>query len=147
MGIAADKLPCAAVTAAMDRTDTRRFEHERVMDLSGGERQRVALARALAATPRFLLLDEPTNHLDVGHQVEALRYLRCEAAGGLGAVVVLHDLTLAALADRVLLLHEGRVLASGAPAEVLTPALLERAYGVRVSVHEIAGRLLVVPEA
>jgi iron complex transport system ATP-binding protein len=136
----------AAVHTAMERTDTLRLADRKVADCSGGERQRVALARALAAQPRLLLLDEPTNNLDLSHGLDLLRYLRCEVAGGLGAVVVLHDLTLAALADRVLLLHDGRVTAFGTPAEVLTPSLIERVYGVRVTVHTLNGRLLVVPE-
>ncbi|WP_425429426.1 ABC transporter ATP-binding protein [Deinococcus reticulitermitis] len=136
----------AAVTAALERTDTRRFETRRVAELSGGERQRVSLARALAAQPALLLLDEPTNHLDLAYTLDLLRYLRCEVAGGLGVVAVLHDLTLAARADRVLLLHQGQVLAEGTPAQVLTPEHLRASYGVRVSVTEHAGRLLIIPE-
>lgn len=136
----------AAVTAALERTDTRRFEARRVGELSGGERQRVSLARALAAQPELLLLDEPTNHLDLAYTLDLLRYLRCEVAGGLGVVAVLHDLNLAARADRVVLLCEGRVLAEGRPAEVLTPAHLRASYGVRVTVTEHVGRLLVIPE-
>lgn len=136
----------AAVDAALDRTDTRRFEDRRVSELSGGEAQRVALARALAAQPRFLLLDEPTNHLDLAYALDVVRYLRCEVAGGLGVVAVLHDLNLAARADRLVLLHAGQVLASGRPADVLTPAHLHAAYGVRVRVVQDADRLLVIPE-
>ncbi|MFT2721832.1 ABC transporter ATP-binding protein [Deinococcus sp. A31D244] len=136
----------AAVDAALDRTDTRRFEDRRVSELSGGEAQRVALARALAAQPRFLLLDEPTNHLDLAYALDVVRYLRCEVAGGLGVVAVLHDLNLAARADRLVLLHAGQVLASGQPADVLTPAHLHAAYGVRVRVVQDSDRLLVIPE-
>ncbi|PNY80694.1 ABC transporter ATP-binding protein [Deinococcus koreensis] len=135
-----------AVTGALERTDTRRFEGRRVSELSGGERQRVALARALAAEPRFLLLDEPTNHLDLAYALEVIRYLRCEAEGGLGVVAVLHDLNLAARADRLVLLHEGLVLAAGSPEHVLTPEHLRAAYGVRARVVRDADRLLVIPE-
>ncbi|GGM04226.1 ABC transporter ATP-binding protein [Deinococcus aerophilus] len=136
----------AAVDSALARTDTRRFEARRVSELSGGERQRVALARALAGEPRFLLLDEPTNHLDLAYALEVMRYLRCEVAGGLGVVAVLHDLNLASRADTLLLLHQGKVLAAGAPHEVLTPQNLLAAYGVRVRVVRDADRLLVIPE-
>ncbi|WP_406585110.1 ABC transporter ATP-binding protein [Deinococcus aetherius] len=135
-----------AVTAALDRTDTRRFEDRHVHELSGGERQRVSLARALAAGPRFLLLDEPTNHLDLAYGLEVVRHLRGEVARGLGVVAVLHDLNLAARADRLLLLLEGRVLAVGTPGEVLTPAHLHAAYGLRARVTRDEERPLVIPE-
>jgi len=135
-----------AVTDALTRTDTLRFMDRRVGELSGGERQRVSLARALAAGPRFLLLDEPTNHLDLAYGLEVIRHARCEAAGGLGVVAVLHDLNLAARADRLLLLHEGRVLAGGTPKEVLTSAHLHAAYGLRARVVLDGGRPLVIPE-
>jgi ABC-type cobalamin/Fe3+-siderophores transport system ATPase subunit len=136
----------AAVTDALTRTDTLRFAGRRVSELSGGERQRVSLARALAPQPRFLLLDEPTNHLDLAYGLEVIRHVRCEAAGGLGVVAVLHDLNLAARADRLVLLSGGRVLSQGPPEEVLTPAHLHAAYGLRARVMRDADRLLVIPE-
>ncbi|AFZ66870.1 ABC transporter ATP-binding protein [Deinococcus peraridilitoris] len=134
-----------AVEEAMRRTDTLKFAERRVSELSGGERQRVALARALASEPKFLLLDEPTNHLDLKYQLELLRYLRCEVAGGLGAVLVVHDLNLAARADHVVLMHGGEVLAQGAPHEVLSATAIERAYGVRVHIEHVRSRMLIVP--
>ena len=135
-----------AVEQAMRRTDVLPFAGRRVEELSGGERQRVSLARALAAEPGFLLLDEPTNHLDLGYAAELIEYLRCEAAGGMGVVAVLHDLTLASQADWLLLLHKGRVLAQGTPEQVLTPDNLHAAYNLRASVLRHSGRLIVVPE-
>jgi iron complex transport system ATP-binding protein len=109
--------------------------------LAGGERQRALLARALAQEPDVLLLDEPTSHLDLRHQrelVALLRRLRRER--GLTVVFVSHDLNLAAeLADRLLLLVEGRVAAAGRPGEVLTEESLERAYGCPVWVDKSPG--------
>ncbi|WP_034404103.1 ABC transporter ATP-binding protein [Deinococcus sp. RL] len=136
----------AAVERALERTDTAHFAERRVSELSGGERQRVSLARALAAQPRFLLLDEPTNHLDLAYGLDIIRHARCEAAGGLGVVAVLHDLNLAARADRLVLLHRGQVLAQGTPAGVLTPAHLHAAYRLRVRVLHDGDRPLILPE-
>jgi iron complex transport system ATP-binding protein len=117
------------VTQVMQRTDTWQFRDRLSDQLSGGERQRVVLARALAQEPSFLLLDEPTNHLDLKYQVEVLSLVKQEVAKGLGALVVLHDLNLAArLCDHILLLHQGKVVKVGQPSEVLQKELLERVY-------------------
>ena len=100
---------------------------ERWMDqLSGGQKQRVILARAMAQQPALLLLDEPTQHLDIGGKVELLRRLRRLADESRATVVVVtHELDLAAeFADRVVLMHRGKCLRVGTPAEVYDPALL-----------------------
>ncbi|MEJ2293129.1 MAG: ABC transporter ATP-binding protein, partial [Deinococcales bacterium] len=135
-----------AVEVAMRTTDTLHLADRRATHLSGGERQRVVLARALAQRPRYLLLDEPTNHLDLRYQVEVLAFTRREVERGIGALVVLHDLNLAAGAcDRLIVLQEGRVVAEGAPAQVLTAALVSRVYGTDVDVHGLGTRPLIVP--
>jgi iron complex transport system ATP-binding protein len=117
-----------ADAGALDLAD--RFAEE----LSGGERQRLLVAMALAQEPDLLLLDEPTLHLDLAHQVAllaAIRRLRDQR--GLTVLAVLHDLNLAAaFAPRVAVLDEGRVVADGPPAEVLTPDLVRRVFGVHV---------------
>lgn len=137
----------AAVHAALAATDTERFAGRRVETLSGGEQQRVVFARALAQEPRYLLLDEPTNHLDLRYQVELLAYARAEAGAGVGVLVVLHDLNLAARScDRLVVLEGGRRVAEGAPAQVLTPDLIERVFGASVRVIDDAGTPVVVPE-
>ncbi|MFB8754650.1 ABC transporter ATP-binding protein [Streptomyces nigra] len=107
--------------------------------LSGGERQRVLIARALAQQPTLLVLDEPTNHLDVRHQLSVLGALRRLPAT---VLLALHDLNLAArYCDRLYVLNEGEVTASGPPAEILTPELLAEVYGVatEVAVHPRTG--------
>ena len=129
-----------AVARAMRRTDTWSFRDRRVGTLSGGERQRVLLARALAQEPAYLLLDEPTNHLDLKYQVEVLATARREVARGLGALVVLHDLNLAArVCDRVLVLRGGELVAEGAPAEVFTERLVREVYGADAHVFAQPG--------
>ena len=111
---------------------------ERWMEqLSGGEKQRVILARALAQQPSLLLLDEPTQHLDVGGKVELLRRLRRLADGGRHTVlIVTHELDLAAeFADRIVLLHKGKCLRVGSPAEVYESSLLEEVFEAPLEVE------------
>jgi iron complex transport system ATP-binding protein len=121
-----------AIDRAMALTDTTAFANRLTGELSGGERARVLLARVLAGEPDWLLADEPLASLDPAHQVDMLDRLHGFATEGRGVVVVLHDLSHAArIADDVLLLKDGRLLASGSAEEVLRPALLEQAYGVR----------------
>lgn len=133
----------------LQRLDLLAVADRSLATLSGGELQRVVLARSLAQEAPVLLLDEPTSALDLGRRVEALELvdeLRHER--GLAVLSVLHDLTLAAqFADRLVLLAEGRVVASGPPAEVLDEAVLARCFGgrVRVLVGD-DGRLMVVPQ-
>jgi len=111
---------------------------DRWMDqLSGGEKQRVILARALAQQPSLLLLDEPTQHLDIGGKVELLRRLRrLVAERRYTVLVVTHELDLAAeFSDRVVLLHKGKCLRAGTPAEVYEPALLEEVFEAPLEVE------------
>ena len=125
----------AAIAAALDTVGMSAFARRDATSLSGGERARVLLARALAGAPRFLLADEPLAGLDPGRQLDAIALFRAQAAAGLGVVLTLHDLPLAArVADRLLLLHEGRLVAEGTPADVLTPERLAQVYGIRARV-------------
>ncbi|MFG2972296.1 ABC transporter ATP-binding protein [Streptomyces sp. NPDC048331] len=120
------------VMQSLAALDAAALAHAPFDRLSGGEKQRVLIARALAQRTPAMVLDEPTNHLDLRHQLDALRLVR-----GLGvtAVVVLHDLNLAAaFCDRICVMHGGRNVATGSPREVLTTELLAEVYGVDADV-------------
>jgi len=122
----------AAVQRAMALTGVKHLARRTVDTLSGGERGRVLMARALAGEPEWLLADEPLTGLDPGHQLDACDLFRRLAhEQGRGVVVTLHDLPMALrVADRVVVLAGGRVLADGAPGEALAPAVLRAAYGI-----------------
>ena len=122
-----------AVDAALERVGLLERHDQHWHTLSGGERQRVHIARALAQAPRELILDEPTNHLDIQHQLAILGLVR---RLGVTCIVALHDLNLASLfCDRIGVLSGGRLVAAGAPPEVLTPALIREVFGVEVAIR------------
>lgn len=136
-----------AVASAMELTEVTALRARAVTSLSGGERARVALARVIAQGTGILLLDEPTAALDLKHHEDVMRLIRTRADAGIAVAIVLHDLNAAlAHADRVTLLSEGRVVASGPPADVLTAARIEEVYGQPVDVfpHPVTGVPLVV---
>ena len=145
---AADK---QAVATAIELVGIRQLAERRFDELSGGERQKVILAMALAQQPRLLLLDEPIVHLDISHQVELLEQVRSlNAEQGLTVIAAMHDLNLASLYfDHLILLKEGRVLAEGTPAQVLTEDRIREAFttSVRVESHPTTGvpHIVVMP--
>ena len=136
-----------AAARALARLDLLAFVERRLGTLSGGEKQRVVVARALAQEAAIVLLDEPTAALDIGHQQQALDLLDgLRAESGLTLVAAMHDLTLAAqYADRMVLLDGGRVVADGAPAEVLTAPVIARHYGAAIDVVPVGDRIAIVP--
>ncbi len=124
-----------AIEEAMCATDVQTFAGRSIFSLSSGERQRVWLAMALAQEPKILLLDEPTAHLDISYQIEIMEIIKALARKGLAVVMAVHDLNLAAAyADKIAVLHEGRIAALGMPRQVLTEELIERAFKARVQI-------------
>ena len=123
--------------AALVDCDLDGYESRLMNELSGGERQRVVLARATATNARILLLDEPTANLDLAHQAMMFRLVRRRCEQGAAAVVITHDLNLAAeFADEVIMLQEGRIAAKGAPEKVLTAENVRDVFGVDVLLDE-----------
>ncbi len=141
----------AAVERALELTSSSRFRHRLLDSLSGGERQRVWIALALAQEPRILLLDEPTTFLDVNHQIQALNLIQAlNREHGLTVVMALHDLNQASqYAERLVVLHGGRIVEEGLPAEVIREDVLASVFNVQahISVSPIDGALLCHPYA
>ena len=137
-----------AIEAALAEADVAGLAERAFPTLSGGERARASLARVLAQTTPILLLDEPTAALDLRHQEEVLRIARRRATAGGAVVAVLHDLSLAAAyADEIAMIHRGRLVALGAPADVLTAERVAEVYGleVRILPDPDTGRPIVLP--
>ena len=137
----------AIVSEVLEQLELEGFAARRLSTLSGGELQRVILGRALAQAAPVLLLDEPTTSLDVGHQQEVLELVdTLRRARGLTVVSTMHDLTLAGqYGERIVMLDAGRVVASGAPEEVLTEEHLSLHYRARVRVLRDEQGIVVVP--
>ncbi|MGW7363665.1 ABC transporter ATP-binding protein [Streptomyces sp. NPDC054841] len=140
-----------AVTDAMERTDVVALADRSVDELSGGQRQRVWIAMALAQETDLLLLDEPTTFLDIAHQVEVLDLMRrLNQERGRTVVAVLHDLNQAArYADHLVAMKEGRIVAEGRPADIVTAELVHEVFGLASVVvpDPVTGSPLVVPGA
>ena len=141
----------AAVERALELTSSSRFRHRLLDSLSGGERQRVWIALALAQEPRILLLDEPTTFLDVNHQIQALNLIQAlNREHGLTVVMALHDLNQASqYAERLVVLHGGRIVEEGLPTEVIREDVLASVFNVQahISVSPIDGALFCYPYA
>jgi iron complex transport system ATP-binding protein len=130
----------AAVETALARVGGTLLAARRIDELSQGERARLTLARVLATEADVILADEPVANLDPAYALEAMSLLKAEAARGVCVVVCLHELGLTArFADHVVLLKAGRIQASGPPAVVLQPGVLEPAYGVEFRTVAIDG--------
>nr|WP_233571365.1 ABC transporter ATP-binding protein [Nocardiopsis sp. Huas11] len=138
-----------AVALALEQTGLLEMAETPLQELSGGQRQRAWISMVLAQGTDLLLLDEPTTFLDLVHQVDVLDLVRdLHRQGGRTIVMVLHDLNLAArYADTIIAMRDGQVLASGPPAQVLTPELLREAFDLEAVVvpDPVTGGPLIVP--
>jgi iron complex transport system ATP-binding protein len=139
----------AAVADALRLTKMQEHAHRVVDELSGGQRQRAWISMTLAQGTELLLLDEPITYLDLAHQVDVLDLVQdLHATRGTTVVMVLHDLNLAArYSDRLVAMRAGRIVAQGAPADVLTEELLRDVFDLDAKILEdpVAGTPMVVP--
>ncbi len=133
------------VEQAMAEAECSAWQERRLHELSGGERQRVFVARALAVQAPLLLLDEPTTHLDPPHQIALVRLIRQQARAGVSVVSALHDLTLAFLADRLVIMERGRIRASGASDDPELHRELVDVFAGAIRVAQFEGRWMVIP--
>lgn len=137
------------IASALERCGLADLRYRELDTLSGGQRQRVWIAMALAQDTPFLFLDEPTTFLDMGYQVEVLDLvLRLNREEGRTVVMVLHDLNFAArYSDIVIVMKDGKIVASGPPATIVTEALVHEVFGIEshVITDERTGRPLVLP--
>ncbi len=135
----------ARVDRAMADTGCEAWQQRRLNELSGGERQRVLLARALAVEAPLLLLDEPTTHLDPPHQVALVRLLQRQACAGITVVSVLHDLSLALRADRLIVMDAGRIRAAGVPGDAALQRELVDVFSGAIRIERFGARWVAIP--
>ncbi|MBM7557644.1 ATP-binding cassette domain-containing protein [Halanaerobacter jeridensis] len=134
------------VAAIIDELGLEDIAQRNINQLSGGQQQKVLVGRALAQQPEVLLLDEPTSNLDLKHQLEILNLIQAQIKDNISSVIALHDLSLAArYSDKIIILKDGKIFAAGG-LEVLTPENLEAVYEVEVSVADVGGRKVIIPE-
>ncbi|OJW60246.1 MAG: ABC transporter [Afipia sp. 64-13] len=136
----------AAIAEAMAATTIEDLAERTVTTLSGGERARVALARALATQADVLIADEPIASLDERHQLVIMELLQSVARRGAAVLAIIHDLALATrFADRVVLMHQGKIIANDTPALALTPERIATIFGVSVHRVETPDGPLLIP--
>ena len=135
----------AAARAALDEVEAGHLADRGVADMSGGERARVLLARALAVEADVLLMDEPLSHLDPPHQADWLQIVRELVAAGRTVVSVLHELNVALMADRLVVMQQGRVLHHGPCDDPLCHDAVREVFEQRVRLHQLDGQWVALP--
>jgi iron complex transport system ATP-binding protein len=130
-----------AAGTALERMGVDAYADAIFAQLSGGERQLVLIARALAQEAPIIIMDEPTASLDFGNRLRVLRHLRALRDSGIGVLLATHDPDQAFLcADRVALVHRGRLEPAGTPVGIITASNLARIYGAEVTIERVATR-------
>jgi iron complex transport system ATP-binding protein len=135
----------ARVDQALLDAECTPWQLRRLHELSGGERQRVLLARALAVDAPWLLLDEPTTHLDPPHQVALVRLVQRQVRAGVAVLSVLHDLSLALLADRLVVMDRGRIAALGSRDDLALHTALVNVFAGAIRIVRFESRWVAVP--
>ena len=137
----------AMVQAALEATQAWTWRDRALGELSGGERQRVLLARAMAGNASLMLMDEPLANLDPPHQVDWLEQVQCLRAQGTTVVSVLHEISMALHADRIVVMQAGRVVHAGPADEVQTHRAIEAVFDERVRIVPLEGQWVVLPKS
>ncbi|SHE98424.1 ABC transporter ATP-binding protein [Clostridium fallax] len=138
------------VSWAIEKTNLKAMENEKIANISGGERQRAWIAMALAQKPKVLLLDEPTTYLDINNQIEILELVKeLNDKLNLTVVMVLHDLNQAAkYSNKVLVLKDGKIEAQGKPEEILDKELIRKVYNVDMDIlkNQFGEKMILIPK-
>ena len=132
---------------ALEITNTAKLAEKPAAELSGGQKQRVFIAMALAQGTKILFLDEPTTYLDIRYQLDILHLIRrLNREFGITIVMVLHDINQSLYySDEIVAMKDGRVLAQGLPAEVVTAELVRAVYDVDLSISRLDGKPFILP--
>ncbi len=130
---------------AMEVTGVSNIAKKQVSKLSGGQRQRVWIAAALAQNTKILFLDEPTTYLDIRYQIEILRLIKkLNVQYGITIIMVLHDINQSiAYSSRIIAMKKGKIIAEGAPKDIITEELIKNVYGIELAIKEIDGEKIV----
>jgi iron complex transport system ATP-binding protein len=135
----------AVVETALRATQSWPYRDRPLCELSGGERQRVLLSRLLAGQAPVMLMDEPLSHLDPPHQVDWLEQVRSLQSQGTTVLTVLHDMSLALQADRVVVMQQGQVVGQGGRDDTHLHRRLEAVFDDRIRIRPVDGQWVVVP--